>query len=76
MMSSIKTFFHVASTVQRWKMTTCYRPEGLAALAVRLHVMLQRGRLALSQSVDVQDRHQVIQLVVGGKGHGLPHGAF
>lgn len=38
--------------------------------------MLQRRRVALAQSVDVQDGHQVVQLVVGGEGHGLPHGAL
>lgn len=39
-------------------------------------MVLQRRRVALAQPVDVQDGHQVVQLVVGGEGHRLPHGAL
>jgi len=51
-------------------------PEGFAALAVDLHVVLQGRRLALAQPVDVHYGHQVVQLVVRGEGHGLPDGAL
>lgn len=39
-------------------------------------MVLQRSRLALTQTVNVQDGHQVVQLIVGGEGHGLPHRAL
>lgn len=51
---------------------TC-SPKGLTASLVLLHVVLQRSRVTLTQAVDVQDGHQVVELVVGGKSHGLPH---
>lgn len=51
-------------------------PKGLTAPLVLLHVVLEWRRVALTQAVDVQDGHQVVQLVVRGEGHRLPHGAF
>lgn len=53
-----------------------FSPEGLTASLVFLHVVLQGSRLTLAQPVDVQDSHQVVELVVGGEGHGLPHRAL
>lgn len=48
-------------------------PKGFTAFAVGLHVVLQGCCLTLTEPVDIQDDHQVVQLVVGGEGHGLPH---
>lgn len=50
--------------------------EGLAALLVDVHLVLQRGRVTLAQAVDVKDGDKVVQLVDAGEGHGLPHGAL
>lgn len=38
--------------------------------------MLQWCRITLAQTIDVHDGHQVVKLVVGGKGHGLPDRSF
>ncbi|TNN60285.1 hypothetical protein EYF80_029450 [Liparis tanakae] len=51
-------------------------PKSLTAPLVLLHMVLKWSRVALTQTVDVQDGHQVVQLVVGGEGHGLPHRAL
>lgn len=51
-------------------------PKGFTALAVGLHVVPQGRRLTLSKTVDIHDGHQVVELVVGGEGHGLPHRAL
>lgn len=40
------------------------------------HVMLQRGGLGLAQPVDVEDDHQVVQLVVAGEVQRLPDAAL
>lgn len=50
--------------------------KGLAALLVDVQLVLQRGRVALAQAVDIKNGDEVVQLVEAGKGHGLPHGAF
>lgn len=74
--------FPVFSGVSTYKITfTAHQPaqcspKGLTAPLVLLHVMLEWRRVTLTQAVDVQDGHQVFQLVVRGKGHRLPHGAF
>lgn len=51
-------------------------PEGFTAPLVLLYMVLQWSWVALTQAVDVQDGHQVVQLVVGGESHGLPHWAL
>lgn len=38
--------------------------------------MLQRGRLRLSQTIDIEDNTQIIQLVVTGKVKRFPDGTF
>lgn len=38
--------------------------------------MLQGHGIRLAQTVDVHDGHQVVELVVGGEGHGLPDRAL
>lgn len=58
------------------QVTGPYVPEGLAALLVDVHLVLQRGRVTLAQAVDVKDGDKVVQLVDAGEGHGLPHGAL
>ena len=45
-------------------------------LPVGLHVMLQWCRIRLAQPIDVKYSHQVIQLVEGGEGEGLPNTAL
>lgn len=57
-------------------LTPPFSPKGLTAGLVFLHMVLQWSRVALTQPVDVQDGHQVVQLIVGGEGHGLPHRAL
>ena len=52
------------------------KSERRRSLPVRLHIVLQRSLLALPQPVDVEDGHQVVQLVVSGERHGLPDGAL
>lgn len=75
-------YFPVFSGSSTYKITfTAHQPaqcspEGLTAPLVLLHVVLEWRRVALTQAVDVQDGHQVVQLVVRGEGHRLPHGAF
>lgn len=49
-------------------------PKGLTASLVLLHMVLQWCWITLAQPVDVQYGQQIIQLVVGSEGHGLPHG--
>lgn len=51
-------------------------PKGLGTLGVGIDVMAKRGRFTLSKAVDVHDGHHIVQLVVGGEGHGLPHRAL
>lgn len=51
-------------------------PKSFTAFLIFLYVMLQRCRITLAQAVDVHDGHKVVKLVVGGKRHGLPDGAF
>lgn len=51
-------------------------PKSLTAALIFLHMVLQRSWITLTQTVDVQDGHQVVQLIVGGEGHGLPHRAL
>ena len=43
------------------------------SLLVRSHVVLQRCRVRLSQTVNVDNGAQVVQLVKSGKVHRLPH---
>ena len=43
---------------------------------VGLHVPTMHGLLALSQAIDIDDGHQVVQPVVTGHGRGLPHRPF
>ena len=47
-------------------------PESLHPGTVDLHVVLEGGRLALSKTVDVKDSDEIVELVVAGKGGGLP----
>lgn len=54
--------------------TTPNLPKGFTASLVLLHVVLQWCWITLAQPVDVQYGQQIIQLVVGREGHGLPHG--
>jgi len=51
-------------------------PKGLTASLVLLHMVLQWCRVTLAQTVDVQYGQQIIQLVVGSEGHGLPYSPF
>lgn len=51
-------------------------PKGLAALLVDIHLVLQRGGVALAQAVDVKNGDKVVQLVDAREGHSLPHGAL
>lgn len=53
-----------------------FLPKSFTAFLISLHMMLQGCRISLAQTVDVHDGHQVVQLVVGGKRHGLPHCSF
>lgn len=53
-----------------------HAPKGFAALLVDVHLVLQRGGVALAQAVDVQDGDKVVQLVDARKGHSLPDGAL
>lgn len=39
-------------------------------------MVLEWSRVTLSQAIDVHDGHQVVKLVVGSEGHGLPHRAL
>ena len=50
--------------------------EGLGALAVHLDVVLVHGRLALAETIHIDDVHQVVELVVAGERHRLPHAAL
>lgn len=61
-----------------YRMSPCtnagtHSPEGLAAFPVLLDLVLQGCRVTLAKAVDVQNGHQVVQLIEGSKGHGLPH---
>lgn len=53
--------------------TCTHSPEGLAAFPVLLHLVLQGCRVTLAKSVDVQNGYQIVQIIEGSKGHGLPH---
>lgn len=61
--------------VMSWDKCTCW-PKGFTTFAVDLHVVLQRRWLTLTKPINIQDSHQVVQLVVGTKGHGLPNWAL
>ena len=50
--------------------------KGLKPLLVNLHVMLKRGRIRLSKTVDIDDGAQVIELVEASKVEGLPDVSF
>ena len=38
--------------------------------------MLERGRLALTETIDVNDGHQIVQLIYSSQGCSLPHRPF
>ena len=46
------------------------------SLLENIQVMLIHGGLTLAQTVHINDVDQIVELVVAGKGHGFPHGAF
>jgi len=50
--------------------------KSVEPFAVDLHVVLERCRFRLAQSVDVEDGAQVVQLVVAGKMQGFPNRAL
>ena len=53
--------------------------ERLKPLAINLHVMPKRRRLALTKAIHIDDRDQIAQLIDPGEGSGLPNrtlGAF
>lgn len=47
--------------------------EGLHPCTIDVYIVLKSRRLALAETIDVDDSHQVIKLVVTGEGSCLPH---
>jgi hypothetical protein len=54
----------------------CAPAEGFEPLFVNVQVVAESGGLALAEPIDVDDGHQVVQLIDSGQGSGLPHSAF
>lgn len=50
--------------------------EGVQALAVSFHLMLERRRLRLPQAVHIEDDAQVVEFVVPGEVERFPDGSF
>ena len=50
--------------------------KSFQALPVDFEIMLERSGLTLSQSVDIEDDHQIVQFVVASKIESLPDGSF
>ena len=50
--------------------------EGLGFALLDVEVVLEHCSLALAEPVDVDDVDQVVELVVGGEGHGFPDAAL
>ena len=51
-------------------------PKGFTALLKDVCAVLEGQGAAVVQAIHVKDGHEVVQTVVGSKGHGLPDGAF
>lgn len=50
--------------------------ESLEPFAVNFHVVLQRSWLALSEPIDVEDRAQIVEIVVRGEVKRFPDRTF
>lgn len=51
-------------------------PKGFTALLKEVYTVLEGLGAAVAQVIHVKDGHEIVQTVVGSKGHGLPDGAF
>ena len=54
----------------------CIEAKSSHPISVDFHLMTQSSGLALTKTVDIQDGHEVVQLVVAGKGSRLPNTAL
>lgn len=72
-------WLHVTNNIRARKMKQQYLedlPESLAAPLEGVHVVLQWCCFTLAQTVHINNGHQIVKLVIGGKSHGFPHRSF